>query len=118
MFMKKMKYGSAVCVVSVSDQCVFLSQVPCEYENDVMAYAAERYFANCKELCRECTDRSVRYRLAAGREERQHDFTNMAPAALMELPGKWVRVSGEINSAGVMIRKIELLKEHPKAADV
>ena len=116
--MKKMKYGSAVCVVSVSDQCVFLSQVPCEYENDVMAYAAERYFANCKELCCECTDRSVRYRLAAGREERQHDFTNMAPAALMELPGKWVRVSGEINSAGVMIRKIELLKEHPKAADV
>jgi hypothetical protein len=31
----------------------------------------------------------------------------------MELPGNWVRLTGNIDSVGVKVKKAELLKEHP-----
>ena len=31
----------------------------------------------------------------------------------MELPGNWIRVSGEIDAVGVHVRKVEILNEHP-----
>ena len=48
-----------------------------------------------------------------GVKTKKQDFAYVIPAILMELPGNWIRVSGEIDAVGVHVRKVEILNEHP-----
>lgn len=111
--MKKMKYGNMACEVSVTENYTFYSEVTCEYEKDVIAYAVEHFFSSSTRFCKECAYESWKIRLAKAKEKKSHLFTYLVPAALMELPGSWVSLAGYINSAGVHISKVELLKEYP-----
>ena len=43
--MKKMIYGSIVCEVTVAENYNFFTEVPCEYEKDIIAYAVELFFS-------------------------------------------------------------------------
>lgn len=111
--MKKMMDGSFVCEISVAADYSLLTAVPCEYGKDTVAYAVERFFPKSKRFCRECTQRSWETRIAKGRKDKKQDFAYVIPAILMELPGNWIRVSGEIDAVGVRVRKVEILNEHP-----
>ena len=35
------------------------------------------------------------------------------PSVLLELPGKWVMLCGDIDAVGATVRKVELLSENP-----
>ena len=111
--MKKMRNGSIVCEVSVTDNYNFISEVECEYEKDVIAYAVERFFAHSPRFRRECSYESWQLRTEKGKARKTHKFTYCIPAPLMEVPGEWVRLSGEINPIGVKVNRVELLKEYP-----
>ena len=90
--MKKLEFANIVCEVSVTENYKMFSEVTCEYEKDTVAYAVERFFC---------------------RRERIHKFSYLIPSVLLELPGNWTRLAGEINAAGVKVWKVELLLEHP-----
>ena len=111
--MRKMSYGSFACEISVAADYRLLSLVPCEYEKDTVAYAVERFFTQSKRFCRECTQESWKLRIAKGRKDKKHSFVYIIPAVLMELPGNWIRLSGNIDAAGVNVREVEILEEHP-----
>lgn len=111
--MKKMIYGSIACEVTVAENYNFFTEVSCEYEKDTIAYAAEHFFTKCRRFRRECTYQSWQHRIAKGKARRPENFTYLIPAILMELPGGWVRLDGNIDAAGVKINRIELLEEHP-----
>lgn len=111
--MKKMHYGNFVCEVTVVNEFIFRSEVECLYDRDTVVYAVERFFSRCTRFTRECTRESWQIRIAKGKARRPHKFTYLVPGVLMELPGKWVRVGGDIDVVGVNIKKIELLREHP-----
>ena len=110
--MKKINYGSFVCEVSVDPDYMLLKHGLCDYERDTIAYAVESFFRKSKRFCRECTLESWQIRTAKSKE-RVHKFSYVIPASLMELPGNWVRLTGNITATGVQIWKIELLIEHP-----
>lgn len=111
--MKQMNYGNIVCEVSVAENYAFRSEVTCQYDNGTVAYAVERFFTHCTLFCRECTYESWQIRIAKGKARRSHNFTYLIPAVLMELPGIWIRLVGDIDAVGVNIKKVELLNEHP-----
>lgn len=111
--MKKMIYGSIACEVTLAEDYNFFTEVPCEYEKDTITYAVELFFTKCRRFRRECTYQSWQHRIAKGKARRPEKFTYLVPAILMELPGEWVRLAGNIDEAGLKIQKVELLKEHP-----
>lgn len=111
--MKKMIYGNVICEVAVVNNYSFTTEVACEYNKDTIGYAVERFFARCSSFCKTCTYESWQLRIAKGKARKNHKFTYLIPATLMELPGGWVRVSGEIDTVGVKVMKVELLKDHP-----
>lgn len=111
--MKKMIYGSIVCEVTVAENYNFFTEVACEYEKDTIAYAVELFFTKCRRFRRECTYQSWQHRIAKGRARQPEKFSYLIPAVLMELPGGWVRLDGNIDEDGLKIQKVELLKEHP-----
>lgn len=108
--MKKMIYNNVVCEVEVSEDYNFRTEVSCEYRKDTIAYAVELFLTKCRRFCRECTYESWKLRIAKGKKRPSRNFTYLIPAALMELPGGWVRLTGNIDEAGVIIKKVELLK--------
>lgn len=110
--MKKFEFANIVCEVSVTENYKMFSEVTCEYERDTVAYAVERFFCHSSRFRRECTLESWQIRTAKGRE-RTHKFSYLIPSVLLELPGNWTRLTGEINAAGVKVWKVELLLEHP-----
>lgn len=111
--MKKMNYGSFTCEISVAENYTLISEIPCEYAKDTVAYAVERFFARFKRFRKECTYESWQLRIAKGRAKKKHDFMYLVPALFMELPGNWIRISGIIDTAGVNVNRVEILKEHP-----
>ena len=111
--MKKMIFGSHVCEVNVAANFVFETNGTYEYDKDTVAYAVERFFSRSKRFLRECTFECCQIRLAKGKARKNKKFQYIVPAVLMELPGDWVRMSGEISPVGVCVRKVEILKEHP-----
>ena len=110
--MKKLEFANIVCEVSVTENYKMFSEVTCEYEKDTVAYAVERFFCRSSRFRRECTLESWQIRTTKGRE-RIHKFSYLIPSVLLELPGNWTRLTGEINAAGVKVWKVELLLEHP-----
>ena len=100
--MKKIKYENVACEVSVVENFHFLSEVDCEYEKDTVAYAVELFFAQSSRFRRECSYESWQLRTLKGKARQP-----------MELPGTWVRLTGEINPVGVKIKKVELLEDYP-----
>lgn len=110
--MKKFEFANIVCEVSVTGNYKMFSEVTCEYEKDTVAYAVERFFCHSSRFRRECTLESWQIRTAKGRE-RTHKFSYLIPSVLLELPGNWTRLTGEINTIGVKVWKVELLLEHP-----
>lgn len=115
--MKKMNYESLTCEISVAENYILCSQIPCGYEKDTVAYAVERFFPLCASLSRECTWKSWQARVAKGRTKRKQEFQYLVPAVLMELPGNWVRICGDIDAVGVNVKKVEILREHPWFSD-
>ena len=109
--MKKMYYQNVACEVAVVDNYSFVSEVECEYEKDTVAYAVELFFIRSPRFRRECTYESWQLRISKGTARKAHKFTYLVPAILMELPGEWVRLSGEICPIGVKVKKVELLQE-------
>ena len=110
--MKKLEFANIVCEIAVTEKYRFVSEVYCDYEKDTIAYAVESFFRKSKRFCRECTLESWQIRTAKSKE-RVHKFSYVIRASLMELPGNWVRLTGNITATGVQIWKIELLIEHP-----
>lgn len=78
-----------------------------------MRYAVERFFAKNIGLQRKCTWESWKIRVGKGNEKNRQRFTYVFPAPVMELPGEWVRVAGMIDSRGVCIKRVQILREHP-----
>lgn len=111
--MKKMNYGSFTCEISVAANYTLISEIPCDYEKDTVAYAVERFFARFKRFRRECTYESWQIRIAKGRARKRHDFMYIVPALFMELPGNWIRIHGSIDAVGVNVTQVEILMEHP-----
>lgn len=111
--MKKMNYGNIVCEVSVAENYDFHTQAACNYDKDTIAYAVERFFTRCTRFREECTYESWQIRIAKGKARRSHKFVYVVPAVLMELPGGWVRLTGDIDAVGVHIKKVEILNIHP-----
>ncbi|KIR01927.1 hypothetical protein P261_00741 [Lachnospiraceae bacterium TWA4] len=110
----KMTYESMVCEVAVVEDLTYITRVHCEYQRDVIAYAVKQFFAHCKPICKECTKASFKLRVAKGKKARRpKGFVYMVPAILMELPGEWVKISGTIDEVGVLVRRVEILQEHP-----
>lgn len=110
--MKKFRFANIVCEVSVTENFKFNSEVSCEYEKDTIAYAVEHFFCLSNRFRRECTQESWQIRTEKG-NSRTHKFSYLIPSVFMELPGNWVRLTGEINTVGVKVWKVELLEEHP-----
>lgn len=115
--MKKMRYGSFVCEVTVVNGFAFHSEVKYLYDRDTVAYAVERFFVRCSRFTRECTTESWQIRIATGKARRPHKFSYLVPSVLMELPGRWVRISGDIDAVGINVKKVELIREHPCFAE-
>ena len=111
--MKKMNYGSYVCEVTVAANYVLKTSGNYEYDKDTVAYAIERFFSRCQKFLRTCIFESCQIRLSKGKARKNKKFTYLVPAVLMELPGNWIRMSGEITPIGVCVKKAELLEEHP-----
>ena len=115
--MKKMKYDSFGCEVSVATNCAIIPQGCCDYEADTIFYAVERFFTHCNSIAEECTKISWQFRVAKGRAPKKQPFMYFLPAALMELPANWVKISGNIDATGVNVTKIEMFQEHPVKID-
>ena len=111
--MKRMKYGSFECDVMVADNYFFKSEVFCDYEKDVVAYAVEHFLTRSVRFSRECTRESWQIRIAKGKRNRKHKFTYLIPSVLMELPGEWVRINGDLDEVGLIVKKVEILAEFP-----
>jgi hypothetical protein len=111
--MKKMYFRNIVCEITINQDFKFYSEVECLYEKDTIAYAVEHFFTHSARFTRECSCESFQIRIAKGNARRPHKFTYLIPGVLMELPGNWVRLTGNIDSVGVKVKKVELLKEHP-----
>lgn len=109
----KLKYGAKCCEFSVANNFAILSRVPCEYDRETICYAVQRLFHKSERLCRSCTLESWQLRLAKGNARKRHPFAYVIPAALMELPGAWIRLSGMIDAGGVTVYKIEILTHYP-----
>ncbi len=116
--MKKMTYESLACEVSVAENYVLISHFFCDYEKYTVAYAVERFFTRCALFRRECTWKSWQMRIAKGKARKRQNFQYFVPAVLMELPGNWVRICGDIDAVGVTVKRVEILKEYPWTADV
>lgn len=110
--MRKIAYETLSCTVKTTKNFKVYTQVPCEYPKATIAYAAERFFANSVKFRESCTRESWELRFAKGKKN-SRDFSYVIPAALMELPGSWVRIQGVINPEGVNIESVELFKVHP-----
>nr|WP_294672888.1 hypothetical protein [uncultured Blautia sp.] len=110
--MRKITYETLSCTVKITKNFKVYTQVPCEYPKATIAYAAERFFANSVKFRESCTRESWELRFAKGKKNSK-DFSYVIPAALMELPGSWVRMQGGINPEGVNIESVELFKVHP-----
>ena len=110
--MRKITYETLSCTVKTTKNFKVYTQVPCEYPKATIAYAAERFFANSVKFRESCTRESWELRFAKGKKN-SRDFSYVIPAALMELPGSWVRMQGVINPEGVNIESVELFKVHP-----
>ena len=82
--MKKMNFASVSCEIAVADNFYFSTESICEYGRDTVRYAVERFFAKNIGLQRKCT-----------------------------WEGEWVRVAGMIDSRGVCIKRVQILREHP-----
>ena len=108
--MKKMNYGSYGCEISVKEDFMFSVPGSYGYERDVVAYAVERFFSKNEKMRKEFTQESWKIRLAKGKRNKQHEFSYTIPANLMELPGNWIKVSGKVESAGVIVKKVEVIE--------
>ena len=115
--MKKMNYGSLTCEISTTEKCTIISQELCDYEEDTIIYAVERFFAQCTHLSKECSKISWQFRIAKGKSPKKQQFMYIIPAVLMELPGNWVKINGNIDAVGVNVNRIEMLKQHPCFTD-
>ncbi len=107
--MKKMICGTRVCEVTVINNYSLESGISARLERDTVKYAVERYFSRSEKYRRKCTYESWQMRLAKGKQRKNHAFSYLIPAALMELPGRWVMVSGMIDAAGVKINQVEII---------
>lgn len=105
--MKKMIYGTRMCNVSADTDCRVIGLEGSGYGRDAVCYAAERFLSHAVSYCRICTEESWQHRLTKGKKDRRRSFCYLIPAVLMELPGDWIRVQGEIDADGVQIRRIE-----------
>ena len=111
--MKKMNFASVSCEIAVADNFYFSTESICDYGRDAVRYAVERFFAKNIGLQRKCTWESWKIRVGKGSEKNRQRFTYVFPAPVMELPGEWVRVAGMIDSRGVCIKRVQILREHP-----
>ena len=73
-------------------------------------YAVEKFFSKFEKIRRGCTYESWQLRITKRRKRKNRRFWYIVPAVLMELPGNWILVCGDIDPVGVNIRKIEFLK--------
>lgn len=115
--MKKMNYGSFSCIISVTTDCTIISQKLCDYEADTIFYAVERFFTHCNTIAKKCTKTSWQFRIAKGKSPKKQSFMYIVPAILMELPGNWVKISGNIDAVGVNVNKIEMLSQYPSFSE-
>lgn len=106
--MKKIVNGSLVCEFKVDDNFSFYSEVDCEYENDTIRYAVEKFFAHAEDFNKSCTRQSWECRIAKRRNDRKRKFSYVVAASSMELPGTWVQVMGQIDQIGACVRKVKI----------
>nr|WP_296957223.1 hypothetical protein [uncultured Mediterraneibacter sp.] len=111
--MKRMKYGPFECDIMVADKYFFKSEVFCDYEKDVVAYAVELFLTRSAKFSRECTRESWQIRIAKGRKNRKHKFIYLIPSVLMDLPGEWVKLGGDLDEVGLTVKRVEILSEFP-----
>ncbi len=110
--MRKIKFGTLACEVVVTENCVIRSEGSYPYGRSTIAYAVERFFANSSRFREDSTYESWQLRLGKGKS-RAKKFCYLIPATLMDLPGEWVRLGGIIDTTGVKIRQVYILKELP-----
>ena len=111
--MKKMIYGSLTCKISAAEDYKLFSQVPCKYGKETIAYAVERFFASYAPFYSECIWKSWKLRTMKGKKGRRQRFQYLVPSVLLELPGKWVMLCGDIDAVGVTVKKVGLLPGNP-----
>ena len=111
--MKKMFCGSYVCDVAVVENYVLEAPKGYAYGKDTVAYAVERFFATSPRFLRECTVDSFLCRVAKGKKNKRYPVSYRIRAREMQLPGLWIRVSGEMGPAGVTVKRVEVLDALP-----
>lgn len=114
--MRKITNGTLACEILVTDTCTIRAAATCPYGRSTIAYAVERFLAHSPRFREECTSATWQVRLGGRRKGAARTFHYVIPAALMELPGSWVSLSGEIDPAGVKIRRVDLLTRYPRVS--
>lgn len=109
----KMTYKSLACEIAIAPDFTFHSSVPCDLEPDTIRYAVRRFFCKSSRICRDCTLASWRLRLASPRRRRPERWNYILPAALLELPGAWARVTVSVTAVGVQVHRVTLLRQLP-----
>ncbi len=105
----KMTYGALTCAFAVSEHLAVMSEVPISYDDRTVGYAVRRFFLHCEKLHKECTFQSWKLRVAKGKARKRQHFHYILPAALLELPGRWVRISGIIDAVGVTVDRVRIM---------
>ncbi len=109
----KMFDGEYVCEINVTPGFTLSCDVACDLMRASIAYAVKRFFKMKTKLSSEFLKESFRYRMAKGRETRRRKFELLVPSFFIELPGKYVRLKGWVDAAGVNVDYVEILAEHP-----
>lgn len=109
----KMTYNSLACEIAIAPDFTFHSSVPCDLEPDTVRYAVRRFFCKSSRICRDCTWASWQLRLVSARQRRPVRWTYSLPAALLELPGAWARVTVSVSAVGVQVHRVALLQQYP-----
>ena len=80
-------------------------------------YAVCRFLRSSSALRGVLVRESYRLRLASGKGRRTVRRCFVAPAALMELPGAWARVTLNITATGVTVTGMYLCEEYPTSRE-
>ena len=103
-------YGARSCAVEAAKNMT-VAGAPAGLERDTLAYAACRFLTKSGAMCRAWVNESYRLRFARGREKRVCRHRCTAPAALLELPGTWVRLRLSVSARGVTVEELRFLPE-------
>lgn len=110
-----MNYRTRTCELTFDTNFTFSfgSIIRCDYPEDTIKYAIQRFFIKNEQMRRDCTYESWQIRLASGKKRRPRYYKYLIPAKRLELPGSWARVILSIDASGVTVKKLDLLRNFP-----